>query len=1042
MRGCRLIKFRDIEQRHRDGREFAQCSRSSRNRLTSHLQIGALVVALSSLLICAAPAEEPASTNPTSDDPEEVLVVTGTWIRDNNESWTLPVVQLKREELYAAGSPNVNELLRNLSYSQAADGESDQYGTRTGADRATVNLRGLGPSRSLVLLNEQRLPWSPGSIPDQAQLVVDVNLLPISAIERIDVLRDSATATYGSDAIAGVVNVITRSDFEGIEVDARHTSIQGSNGEQSINFVAGQSFWDGTGHVMTSIGLVHRAALPMVERTWAVRTFEENPRGGWSATGAPAIFVPFDKFELTSRDASSMRNVAIVDPNCDSLGGAHTNIPIAREAGGVCRFQYTPFVDLVQETLRWQWFSEFSWRLGDHTTISAELLISATEVPRWKTSPAYPPSEVIDPSRRILASHPALVDMASKYPSLYGDYAYCSEMYCRWRGDGSEQDKAGIPPAWQHVAWINGRHFGQGGPIRGHPRESDLIRSVVRTEGIWRSASWHASLTTARTHRLEEDGAALHYRSLRSLLGLGGYSCEALVPNQFDHEGNLHFDWQTIAEYSGSVPCRYWSPFSNAMPTHPHIENAINVAYDPRFAQQDLTDYLITSRGFEGRSSLFALDGVMQGASRVQIMGSPVSYAIGIQLRHEGYRRNEYSDETGPRGGALQDLDRYPCRGSPALTHCSAGRTGVFMYLPPGYDHEADQFVYSLFSEISLNLTNQLATNLSVRYEQYAGQDVNSLDPKLSLRWHLAKGFSLRASAGTAFRAPTVNQVEAGIATTSRQFVSRIATFKPILAIGNPQLEPEDATTFNVGMILDTNELFMAGDKLSFDLDFWRYAFDEPIVLEPYVDVLDLACPPDLVLCDSESPYYDRISFGGVNAVSDIAAISVNMVNGPDVRTDGIDFKFEYVNIADWGDWQVGLAGTRTLSWKISGWSFGEPYDALGRLNYDTPLARTVVDWKTRFWINLLINQMNLHWVGYRVSPYTYEHDTEPRIAAFTSHNLSAQWTLPGDQVAVDLSIINLMDEPPPRIYRQLNYDPLTHDPLGRKVRVGVRWRW
>ena len=95
------------------------------------------------------------------------------------------------------------ELVRNLSFSQGADRESDQYGSRTGADRATLNLRGLGPSRSLVMLNSRRLPFSPGSVPDQARLVVDVNLLPMAALERLEILRDGATAPYGSDAVAG-----------------------------------------------------------------------------------------------------------------------------------------------------------------------------------------------------------------------------------------------------------------------------------------------------------------------------------------------------------------------------------------------------------------------------------------------------------------------------------------------------------------------------------------------------------------------------------------------------------------------------------------------------------------------------------------------------------------------------------------------------------------------------------------------------------------------------------------------------------------------
>ena len=207
------------------------------------------------------------------------------------------------------------ELVRNLSFSQGADGESDQYGSRTGADRATVNLRGLGPSRSLVMLNSRRLPFSPGSVPDQAQLVVDVNLLPMAALERLEVLRDGATATYGSDAVAGVVNFITRSDFEGIELEARHKALRGSDGDQLLGLVVGTVFAGGAGHFVTSVGLARRSPLLMVERDWAVQSYTDNPRGGWSGTGTPAIFVPLAAFGETAGDAVGMRNVANVDPN-------------------------------------------------------------------------------------------------------------------------------------------------------------------------------------------------------------------------------------------------------------------------------------------------------------------------------------------------------------------------------------------------------------------------------------------------------------------------------------------------------------------------------------------------------------------------------------------------------------------------------------------------------------------------------------------------------------------------------------------------------
>ena len=216
----------------------------------------------------------------------EVVIVTGTWIPGTPEDAPLPVTRITRGELREEGSPGLVDILRNLSFSQGADGESDQYGSRTGADRATVNLRGLGPSRSLVLLNSRRMPFSPGSIPDQAQLVVDVNLLPEAALERIEVLREGTAATYGSDAIAGVVNFITRADFEGIEGEVRHRTIADSDGDSRVSLVAGRAFGGRAGHVVTSLGFASRAPLAMGERDWAVRPHARTWRGSTVATTA------------------------------------------------------------------------------------------------------------------------------------------------------------------------------------------------------------------------------------------------------------------------------------------------------------------------------------------------------------------------------------------------------------------------------------------------------------------------------------------------------------------------------------------------------------------------------------------------------------------------------------------------------------------------------------------------------------------------------------------------------------------------------------
>ena len=983
-----------------------------------------------------------AALNVEAAEEIEEILVTGTWIPGTPEDAPLPVTRVSREELFAEGAPGVIELMRNLSFSQGADGESDQYGTRTGADRATINLRGLGPSRSLVLLNSRRLPWSPGSIPDQAQLLVDVNLLPEAALERIEILRDGAAATYGSDAIAGVLNFITRSDFEGLEVEGRYKAIEGSDGDYRAALIAGRAFAGGQGHVVTAFGHARRNPMPLVARDWAVRPYAENRRGGWSGTGRPGVFVPLQAFAETAGDATGMRSVSVADPNCERVGGAHTNAPSGRPEGGICRFQYTPMMNLVQDTRRWQWFSEARWDFDNGMRLSGELLMAETEVPSWKTSPSYPPSQVIDTDRAIQAGNPGLIDMARKHPDLYGDYAHCDADYCRWQGDGGAQDAAGVDPAWQNVAWINGRLYGQEGPLRGHPRRSATERAALALDGDWGAASWSVALTWAQSERLEEDGDTLHYRSARAVAGLGGFECEALVPNQYDADGSLRFHWTTLRDHAGQGPCSYWIPFSNAMQPHEQVPGASNPDYEQRLDNSDLFDYLITERGFKGRTSLLVFDAVLSGDALWQLAGGPMGYAVGAQVRRETYRRREYTREDSPRGGALQSLDLYPCKGGPAIEECLTGRTGVFSYLPPGYDNDADRAIYAAFAEAALPLSEGWDAQLALRYEDYGSQGGASLDPKAALRWQALPSLALRLSVGTTFRAPTLNQTQDGIADTSRQFVGRIGTFKPIRALGNRDLDPEQATTVNAGLIFDREGLFDAADRLFVSADFWHYAFGKPLVLEPYVRVLNLACPVGEALCDRASPYFGRLDFGGRDAVSDIAAISVSVVNGPDVDTDGLDFKTAYSLFTPAGEWTLGAAGTRTFSWRIKAWQFGPAYEALGRLNYDTPLARTVLKWKGRAYLNWQSERFNLRYTLRYAGDYRHDLDSEPRIRAHVTHDLTAAVTLLDGRLTLDAAVLNLTDRDPPWVLRQINYDPVTHNPMGRMVQAGMRWRF
>ena len=154
------------------------------------------------------------------------VVVTGTSIEEFAIDLPYAVTAVDRAALAEQGAPQLVELFKNLSVSHGVIGERQSWYNSTGPPAsvqetvASVNLRGLGPSRTLVLFNGRRQVYVP------ARLIggrfVDVNAVPAIAISRIEVLKEGASAVYGSDAVAGVANFVTRSDFEGLEVATSH----------------------------------------------------------------------------------------------------------------------------------------------------------------------------------------------------------------------------------------------------------------------------------------------------------------------------------------------------------------------------------------------------------------------------------------------------------------------------------------------------------------------------------------------------------------------------------------------------------------------------------------------------------------------------------------------------------------------------------------------------------------------------------------------------------------------------------------------------
>ncbi|MCC7697795.1 TonB-dependent receptor [Janthinobacterium sp. EB271-G4-7A] len=169
--------------------------------------------------------------------PTQKVYVTGSNVRRIELESASPVQIITREELTRGGATSLNEVLRTISANIGGVNENKTDGFTAGA--AGLNLRGLGSQATLMLINGRRL--AAYAQPDFQTTFVDINSIPVGAVERIEILKDGASAIYGSEAIAGVINIILRSSYEGLELSASLGQSSRSDGEtQRANITFGK----------------------------------------------------------------------------------------------------------------------------------------------------------------------------------------------------------------------------------------------------------------------------------------------------------------------------------------------------------------------------------------------------------------------------------------------------------------------------------------------------------------------------------------------------------------------------------------------------------------------------------------------------------------------------------------------------------------------------------------------------------------------------------------------------------------------------------
>jgi len=273
----------------------------------------------------------------------ERIEVTGSRIKRTDMEASVPVTVIDRAAIDFSGQTSVSDLLRNTSFNSAGSFRPRSGSSAQGT--SSVNLRGLGASRSLILVDGRRLPKSPSTGNSQ-----DLNSIPMAAVERIEILSDGASAVYGSDAIAGVINVITRKDFNGAEIrlGASNVSLPAEGGDRE----EGSAVFGASSDNASVIGGV----------SWNNRDIIFEHDYYWVQPGASS-------FGVNVKKRSGFKSI-ISDEECNSLENFFST------SGGTCAYNFNATNANEASTgnqsafLKAEYEINDDWRLFSHTLVS------------------------------------------------------------------------------------------------------------------------------------------------------------------------------------------------------------------------------------------------------------------------------------------------------------------------------------------------------------------------------------------------------------------------------------------------------------------------------------------------------------------------------------------------------------------------------------------------------------------------------------------------------------------------------------------------
>ena len=863
------------------------------------------------------------------DDLQEVTIV-GSRIKGVVATEALPVVVIDNELITATGAVSGDELFRNIPQLGDVLFEAQNNPQTSNAARGDVNsfnLRSLGVGNTLVLVNGRRIVTHPtsqgtsdtGTVP---VLSYNSNAISVAGIERIEVLLDGAAAIYGADAVAGVVNVVTKSRLDGVEIEAQYGGAEDTSlRELEVNFAAGRNF-DG-GNVALFIDHTDRKALDAADQPF---TATDDRRSLFVGT-------PFETSSTPDSRATrgAWPNLAtpsangIIRRGTTALTTSSGTFNIRPAASGSCAYSFS--TDLCLAT-------------GN---------ISYTTLRNLRYDTAYGVSVLPETQRSNVM--------------LVGEYTFANDVTAFAEASYYTADTFRLQPPviLLNSLWVPASNywnpFGPTTLPNGQPNPN-------RIPGLTNvpAAGLPVNLTNYRFNDVGFQNVNVDNYQARIVAGLRGqrwgYDWElGLVYGEAeakDVSDNVNAN-KLQANLALSTPDAY-NPFNGgcvATPSYGDCTPSSKAAIDA--IRMDLAR--------ETRSTLALADLKFSRADLFSLPAGNVGVAAGLEARRETQRdaRDENLD------GTIPFVDRV----TGAVTESNV------VAVSPNPDTYGSRTISAAYLEfavplvapsMAVPLVHRVNMQLAGRYEDYS--DFGSVSkPKVAMAWDIVEGVRLRGSYSEGFRAPNLEQVNAkeyARLSTQTDFIrceadlraKRITSFTAcsrsiatsLRVSGNPDLKPEESTNQSIGLVFEPSFVPDTFGKWTFTVDSWKIEQRDIVgllgaqtsVVQDYFDRANGSSFAKIIRAPVTADDTTLFAGTGIAPAGAILQIKDQFINLLPQTVEGIDFGLDWrLRGTALGDFSLSLnaAKLRTFSREP-----GPVVDALyaaraaGKINAATPL--------------------------------------------------------------------------------------------------------